>query len=291
MKDLHSNEYREQFKEKIYFTFFRSITFFCIIILLFVLIYTFVLGYDIISWNFLSSMWSHNDITKGGIFPAILGTVLLGIGLAIISIPIGVATAIYLNEYAKDTLLTRIIKLSIRNLAGVPSIVYGMFGLALFVMFFNLKTSLLAAALTLSCMTLPWIITASIESLKSIPRSFREASYALGATKWQTIRYIIIPSSMSGIITGAVLGISRAMGETAPIIMVGATFYMDYIPTSIFDKFMALPYHLFILATQHSSPFAKDYAFATALVLIGIIFIMSLGAIILRYKIRKNKDW
>jgi len=287
----NSQNNNEGIRQAIYFALFRIAAFFSVVILLFVIIYIFFYGYKVIDWQFLTSMWSHQDISEGGIFPAILGSVLLGIGLSILAIPVGVCTAIYLNEYSKDTTFTRIIKLSIRNLAGVPSIVYGMFGLAFFVMFLSLGTSLFAASLTLACMTLPWIITASEESLKAVPLSFREGSYALGATKWQTIKKIILPSSMSGILTGAILGISRAMGETAPIIMVGATFYMDYIPLSIFDKFMALPYHLFILATQHSSPYAKEYAAGTALVLISVIFLLNIGVFIIRYRLRKRKDW
>lgn len=281
----------EGIRQAIYFSLFRIAAFFSIIILLFIIVYIFYYGYKVVDWQFLTSMWSHQDIRNGGIFPAILGSILLGIGLSILAIPIGVCTAIYLNEYAPDNWMSRIIKLSIRNLAGVPSIVYGMFGLAFFVIFLNLGTSLLAASLTLACMTLPWIITASEESLKAVPLSFREASYALGATKWQTIRKVVLPSSMSGILTGAILGTSRAMGETAPIIMVGATFYMDYIPLSVLDKFMALPYHLFILATQHSSPYAKEYAAGTALVLIFIVFLLNIGVFILRYRLRKKKDW
>jgi len=288
---IKSKYNKEELKQTIYFALFKIATFFIVLILLFVIISVFVYGHKVISWHFLTSMWSHQDITKGGIFPAIIGSILLGLGISILAIPIGICTAIYLNEYAQENTLTRIIKLSIRNLAGIPSIVYGMFGLAFFVLFLNLGTSLIAASLTLSCMTLPWIITASEESMKAAPSSFREASYALGATKWQTIKEIVLPSSMSGILTGAILGISRAMGETAPIIMVGATFYMDYIPLSVFDKFMALPYHLFIMATQHSSPYAKEYAAGIALVLIFIVFLLNIGVFILRYKLRKKKDW
>jgi phosphate transport system permease protein len=282
---------KEGLRQAIYFSLFKAVTFFSVVILLFVIIYIFVQGHRVVDWHFLTQMWSHQDITQGGIFPALLGSLLLGLLLSLAAIPIGVCTAIYLHEYAPDNTMTRVIKLSIRNLAGVPSIVYGMFGLAFFVMFLSLGTSLLSAALTLACMTLPWIITASEEALKAVPISFREASYALGATKWQTIKRIVLPSSLSGILTGAILGTSRAMGETAPIIMVGATFYMDYIPLSVLDKFMALPYHLFILATQHSDPAAKEYAAGTALVLIALVFLLNIGVFILRYRLRKKKDW
>ncbi len=278
-------------KQVIFFSLFRTAAFFSVVILLFVLLYVIIGGWDVLSWTFLSSMWSHRDITAGGILPAIIGTLFLGIGVAIVSIPIGICTAIFLNEYAKDTFFTRMIKLSIRNLAGVPSIVYGIFGMALFVLFFNLGTSLIAASLTLGCMTLPWIITASEEALKAVPDSFREGSYALGATKWETIRRNVLPHSIGGMLTGSILGVSRAMGETAPIIMVGATFFMDYLPTSPLDKFMALPYHLFILATQHSSPFAAEYALGTALVLILLMFVLNSGIFIVRYRLRAKKEW
>lgn len=281
----------EKIKGTVYFFLFKLATFLSVAILGFILIYVFIEGFHVISWKFVSNMWSHRDITQGGIYPAIVGTLLLGLGVSIFSIPIGISTAIYLQEYAKDTIFTRIIKLAIRNLAGVPSVVYGLFGLAFFVMFLKLGTSLIAASLTLACMTLPWIITASEEALKAVPFTFREGSYALGATKWETIRKVVLPNSMSGMLTGSILGISRAMGETAPIIMVGATFYMGYLPTSVLDKFMALPYHLFILATQHSSPHAREYALGASLVLIVLIFALNFGAFMFRYKLRKNKVW
>jgi len=281
----------EHVKQNVYFILFRIATFLSIVVLLFILLFIFKEGVGVIDIKFLTSMWSHRDITQGGIFPAIIGTIFLAIGVSIISIPIGICTAIYLNEYAKENLLTRTIKLAIRNLAGVPSIVYGIFGLAFFVLFLKLGGSLIAASLTLGFMTLPWIITASEEALKAVPLSFREGSYALGATKWQTVRKNVLPHSFSGMLTGSILGISRAMGETAPIIMVGATFFMGYLPTSPFDKFMALPYHLFILATQHSSPYAREYALGTALVLIALIFMFNFGVFVLRYKLRRKKEW
>ena len=281
----------EHVRQNIYFISFRIATFLSVVFLLFILLYTLKEGIGVIDIKFLTSMWFHRNITRGGIFPAIIGTIFLAIGVSIISIPIGICTAIYLNEYAKENLLTRTIKLAIRNLAGVPSIVYGIFGLSFFVLFLKLGGSLISASLTLGCMTLPWIITASEEALKSVPLSFREGSYALGATKWQTVRKNVLPHSFSGMLTGSILGISRAMGETAPIIMVGATFFMGYLPSSPFDKFMALPYHLFILATQHSSPYAREYALGAALVLVALIFMLNFGVFVLRYKLRKKKEW
>ncbi|HIH42542.1 TPA: phosphate ABC transporter permease PstA [Candidatus Woesearchaeota archaeon] len=282
---------KELIKERIYFGIFKAATYISVMILVLILIYIISTGYKVISWQFLTSMWSHRDITKGGIFPAIFGTILLGIFVSIISIPMGIAAAIYLNEYAKDNLTNRIIKIAIRNLAGVPSVVYGLFGLAFFVLALKLGTSLLAASLTLACMTLPWIISASEEALKAVPQSFKDGSYALGATKWETIIKVVLPNSLSGMLTGSILGVSRAIGETAPIIIVGATFYMSYMPLSPLDKFMALPYHLFILATQHSSSYARDYALGTTLVLIAIVFILNLGVFIARYNLRKKKLW
>lgn len=281
----------EHQKEKIVFLFFKISAFLSVAFLVLILVYIIKGGVSVISIDFLTRTWSHNNITRGGIFQAIVGSILLGVGVALISVPIGICTAIYLNEYAKDTLFTRIIKLAIRNLAGVPSVIYGLFGLALFVLLLDLGSSLVAASLTLGCMTLPWIITASEEALNSVPNSFREGSYALGATKWQTIRYSVLPSSMSGMLTGSILGVSRALGETAPIIMVGATFYLSYLSFSPLDKFMALPYHLFILATQHSSPYAKQYALGTALVLIILLFSLNIGIFYLRYKLRQKKEW
>lgn len=282
---------KELTKEKIYFTIFRACALFSVATLLFILAYIIINGISVINWQFLTSTWSHQDITQGGIVQAIIGSLMLAVGVTIIAVPIGVATAIYLNEYAKDTPWTRIIRLSIRNLAGVPSIIYGIFGLAFFVLLLNFGTSLVAASLTLGCMTLPWIITTTEEALKATPQSFREASLALGATKWETIRNIVLPTSLGGIITGSILGVGRAMGETAPIIMVGATFFISYIPVSPFDKFMALPYHLFILGTQHASPHARSYALGTALVLITMITLLNIGVFIIRYNVRRKKDW
>jgi len=282
---------KNNLRETIYFLIFKTSAFLGIFILLLVLLLLFISGYSVIDWTFLASGWQHRDIARGGIFPAILGSIYLGIGVTLISFSLGVGTAVFLTEYNKNNLTRRIFQLTIRNLAGVPSVVYGLFGLAVFVNFFSLGTSLLAAILTLSIMTLPWIITASVEALESVPQKFRESSLALGASHWQTISKIILPAAIPGSITGGVIAIARALGETAPIIFVGATFYLSNLPSSLFDKFMALPYHTFILATQHSSPLATSYAAGTALVLILLTFLLSLGAIILRYYYRKKKDW
>jgi phosphate transport system permease protein len=250
-----------------------------------------IAGSDALSWRFLTASWRHVDITQGGIFPAIVGSLYLGLGVLAVSFPLGIGTAIYLTEYGKGGTLNRLIQLAIRNLAGVPSVVYGLFGLAAFVHLLNLGASLAAASLTLSAMTLPWIITSSVEALEAVPERFRESSMALGATRWQTVRRVIMPSAISGCITGGIVGMARALGETAPIIIVGATFFLARLPTSPLDRFMALPYHAFILSTQHSSPHAQAYAAATGFVLIILTFILSAGAIALRLVYRRRKDW
>lgn len=274
-----------------YFLLFRISAFAGIVILLMVLGSLFWIGYPVIDWQFLTSFWQHRSISSGGIFPAIVGSFYLGIGVMLISFPLGIGTAIFITEYSKSSFWKKVIRLAIRNLAGVPSVIYGLFGLALFVNFLSFGTSLISAALTLSVMTLPWIITAAVEALEVVPKKFRESSMALGATRWQTIAKIVLPAAFPGSISGGIIGIARALGETAPIIMVGATFYLSQLPTSPFDKFMALPYHTFILATQHSSPLAPSYAAGTALVLVMLTFLLSLGAIIARYYYRTKKDW
>lgn len=248
-------------------------------------------GAHVISWQFITKPPIKN-MTAGGIMPAIVGTFYVASLTVFISVPIGVGAAIYLNEYAKQGTLVRIIRLSIRNLSGVPSIVYGLFGLGFFVATLGLGSSLMAAACTLAIMTLPWVISASEEALKAVPTSFREAGLALGATKWQTIRHLVLPSAIPGMATGSILGLARAAGETAPIILTGAAYFMPHLPSSVTDKFMALPYHLYILATQHEKTAeVKPLAYGTALVLIMLIFTLNLAAIIWRYNIRKKKAW
>lgn len=246
-------------------------------------------GAGVINWKFLTSMPS-DGMTKGGILPAIVGTFLVTIITAILAIPLGMGCAIYLNEYAKDGITTRFIRMSIRNLSGVPSIVYGLFGVILFVQMFNLGTSLISAGLTLGLMTLPWTITASEEALKNVPKSYREGALALGATKWQTIKTNVLPYAIPGMLTGTILGLSRAAGETAPILFTGAAFYLPFLPRSLSDQFMSLPYHLYIMSTQHHSiSKVRPIAYGTALVLIVMVFAINLLAIILRYKLRKIK--
>lgn len=277
--------------EQVIFLVFRVITIASVGFLALVLVLLWQSGHEVLSLQFLTSPWSHRVITEGGIFPAIVGSLYLSVGVTTISFPLGFATAMFLTEYSENNLLKRLIEMAIRNLAGVPSIVFGLFGFAIFVTFFGLKSSLISAILTLSIMTLPWIITASVEALETVPRRFRESSLALGTTRWETIRRIVIPAALPGAITGAIIGLARALGETAPIIIVGATFYLATLPMSPLDQFMALPYHTFILATQHASPYAAQYAAATALVLITLTFILSIVAILTRYVYRSKKHW
>ncbi|MDD3088476.1 MAG: phosphate ABC transporter permease PstA [Candidatus Omnitrophica bacterium] len=259
-----------------------------ILVTLAVLLYDiFSKGLPAVNWEFLTQA-PRKGMTEGGIFPAIVGTFLVTLMTAILAVPMGMACAIYLNEYASDNWITRLVRMSIRNLSGVPSIVYGLFGVVLFVQFMHLGTCILSAGLTLGLMTLPWTITASEEALKTVPDSYRQGSLALGATKWQTIRTNVLPYAVPGMLTGTILGLARAAGETAPILFTGAAFFLPFLPRSAFDQFMALPYHLYIMATQHHAiAKVRPIAYGTALVLIALVFFMNLTAIILRYHLRK----
>ncbi len=246
-------------------------------------------GVPAINWQFLSDI-PRQGMRAGGIFPALVGTVYLVMGAIVFALPIGLLAAIHLSEYAKDNLLTRIIKLAIVNLAGVPSVVYGLFGLALFVVFFKFGASILSGSLTLGIMILPIIITASREAIESVPQSFREVSLSLGASKWQTIRHIVLPNAIPGILTGTILGLGRAAGETAPILFTVAAFYLPQLPKSVFDQAMALPYHLYVISTQVPNVDEK-IRYGTALVLLFLVLVMNLIAIIIRYRFRKKKKW
>ncbi len=246
-------------------------------------------GISAINWQFLTDV-PRQGMRAGGIFPAIIGTVYLVSGAIIFALPVGLMAAIYLSEYSKDNFLTRIIRLAIVNLAGVPSVVYGLFGLALFVVFFKFGASILSGSLTLGIMILPIIITTSREALESVPYSFREVSLSLGASKWQTIRHIVLPNAISGILTGTILGLGRAAGETAPILFTVAAFYLPQMPSSIFDQVMALPYHLYVISTQVPNVDEK-VRYGTALILLTLVLFMNLIAIIIRNKFRKKKKW
>jgi phosphate transport system permease protein len=246
-------------------------------------------GAPALSWEFLTSKPSRG-MTEGGILPAVLGTVYITFITALFSIPVGVAAAVYLVEYARPGKVIVVIRLAIRNLSGVPSIVYGLFGVALFVHGLGAGMSVLASGLTLGLLTLPWIITASEEALKTVPRDQRDGALAVGATHWEAIRTVVLPTAMPGILTGAVLGLARAAGETAPILFTGVTFSSPKLPGSVFDQFMALPYHLYILATQHHDIEAvRPLAYATALTLLMIVGVFTGSAAIVRARLRTRR--
>ncbi|MDR3243211.1 MAG: phosphate ABC transporter permease PstA [Elusimicrobiota bacterium] len=257
-----------------------------VIVIIFIIVKN---GVSAISWEFLTSM-PKDGMRAGGIFPAIVGTLSIVACAIVITIPIGVCAAIYLNEYAKDNMLTRIIKLAIVNLAGIPSVVYGLFGLGIFVMFLELGVSIISGALTLSIMELPVIITTARGALNSVPYSFREASLALGVSRWQTIRFVVLPNALPGILTGSILSIARISGETAPILFTAAAFYVPHLPKTVFDQVMALPYHLYIISTQIPN-MPSNIIFGTALVLLMLVLSMSLIAIIARLYFRKRRKW
>lgn len=260
-------------------------------ILIFILWDIIAKGSEVISWEFLTQK-PKNGMTEGGIWPAIVGTFWVSMVSVVFSVPIGMSTAIYLNEYAKQGRLIRIIRMAIRNLSGVPSIVYGLFGFALFTLMLNFGLSVISSGLTLGLLTLPWTITASEEALKTVPFAYREASLALGATKWQTIKTSILPYAVPGMLTGSVLGLARAAGETAPILFTGVAFFWPILPgfPKLFSQqFMALPYHLYILATQHHEIIkVRPLAYGTAFVLITLIILMNSAAIWIRYQFRKK---
>ncbi|MBX7235923.1 MAG: phosphate ABC transporter permease PstA [Caldilineales bacterium] len=246
-------------------------------------------GLSALSWEFLTAA-PRNGMKEGGIMPAILGTLLLTFATAIAAFPLAILAAIYLAEYAGDTRLTRWVRLAIVNLAGIPSIVYGLFGLGMFVLFLGLGTSIVAGALTLGLLTLPVVISTSEEAILSVPQSFRLVSYSLGATKWQTIRHQVLPHALPGILTGIILGLGRAAGETAPILFTVAAFYLPELPGSIFDQTMALPYHLYVISTQvPGMPLKVQYG--TALVLMLIVLSLTLVATIVRTTMRRRRDW
>jgi len=245
-------------------------------------------GYKAISWEFLTQP-PIDSMTKGGILPCIVGTLCLGIGSIIVALPIGVASAIYLNEYASPGRFLRLIRLGISNLAGVPSVVFGLFGFAFFVVYLKMGESILAGVLTLASLTLPVIIGSTEEALKSVPDTYREASLALGATRWQTIYRVVLPAALPGTLTGAILGLSRAAGETAPIMFTAAVFFTPGLPGSVFDKIMAMPYHIYVLATAGTNIEAtRPLQYGTALLLIAMVLGMNLVAIIWRSVLRKR---
>jgi phosphate transport system permease protein len=276
-------------EQRLGFTFLTAISVLTVIPIIAVIIYIIVQGSPAISWTFISAMPS-SGMRAGGIFPAIIGTLYLTIGTAIFSVPLGICAAIYIAEYAPDNRWTRLIRIAIINLAGIPSVIYGLFGLGLFVVFLHFGTSILAASLTLAIMTLPVIISTTEEALRSVPNAFRVVSISMGATRWQTIRRIVLPEAVPGILTGVILGLERAAGETAPILFTGAAFFLPRLPQSPLDATMALPYHLFVISTQvPGMPIQIQYG--TVLVLLVFVLGMNIIATLIRSRARAKRQW
>ncbi len=285
---LQTTSLKRKIVQNLVFTMFNASAMLNGVILAIIIYFMITNGLKAISIDFLIKPPT-DSMTKGGILPCIMGTFYLCAITIMTALPIGVASAIYLNEYATRGKLIRVIRMGINNLAGVPSIVFGLFGFAFFCIVLNIGVSMLAGGLTLGVMTLPVIIASSEEALKTVPDSYRQASLAMGATKWQTIYKIVLPAAFPGIITGAILGLSRAAGETAPIMYTGAVFFSPQMPNSPFDAVMALPYHIYVLATAGTNiAETRHLQYGTALVLIALVFTMNLMAIIIRSRIRKK---
>ena len=277
-----------RFSQGLMFLFFRIAAAMNAVALLIVIYFLVARGWKAINWTFLTQP-PMDSMTKGGILPCIVGTLYLSVGAIAVALPIGVASAIYLHEYARPGRLLGVIRLGINNLAGVPSVVFGLFGLAFFVTWFKFGVSLLAGALTLGALTLPVVIGASEEALRAVPQTYREASLGLGATKWQTIYRVVLPAALPGILTGAILGISRAAGETAPIMFTAAVFFTPDLPSSLFDEIMVLPYHIYVLATAGTEiEKTRHLQYGTALVLIVLVLGMNLFAISYRSRLRRR---
>jgi len=280
-----------RFKQRLGFTLLRLSVFIVFLSLLSLVVFISLKGFKMLSLSFLLE-FPRRGMTRGGIFPALIGTLLLCIGAIVFALPLGVLAAIYLREYTGTRKWVRIIRIGINNLAGVPSVVFGLFGLAIFVKLFGFGVSVLSGSLTLGILILPVIIRASEEAISSVPSSFKEASFALGATKWQTIRKVVLPNALPGILTGAILSIGRAAGETAPILFTAATFYTRRLPVSPFREVMALPYHIYALMTEGTKPeFQVPIAYGTALVLLLLVFAVNLIAIIIRSRSRRKRKW
>lgn len=274
-------------KAKFLETLIKIICLLSVIPVFLIIAYILYVGIPAISWEFLTQM-PEDGMRTGGIFPAIVGTLWLTLGTIVVAVPFGILTGVYLVEYAKDNLLTRIINLTIINLAGIPSIIYGLFGMALFVIYLNFDVSILSGSLTLGIMCLPVIITATRESLLAIPKHLREASLALGATKWETITKVILPAAMPGILTGVILSISRAAGETAPIMFTAVAFYLPFLPISYWDQVMALPYHLYVISTQVPN-MPVEYMNGTLFVLVIITLSFNLVGAFIRQRFNSHK--
>lgn len=290
MNNLGKKEVSKRIKQNIAFTIFRifsAIVVFSLIAILSFIIYN---GISVINWNFLTSM-PEDGMTKGGIYPAIVGTFCLVAGSMIFAIPVGVLSGIYINEYTKDSFYKRFVKLMTNNLAGIPSIVFGLFGMSLFVNTLGFGDSIIAGSLTLGLMVLPVVIRTTEEALKSIDNSFRHGSLALGATKLQTVRKVVLPMAFPNIITGVILSVGRVSGETAPILFTVAAYFLPKLPSGIYDQVMALPYHLYVISTSGTNiEESRPIAYGTAMVLIGFVLIVNLLANALRrYFSRKVK--
>jgi phosphate transport system permease protein len=260
-----------------------------VIPIIMIVVYIYLQGVPAVSWEFLSDFPS-DGMRSGGILPAIVGTFWLTLGTGIVAVPLGIGAAIYLSEYAPDNRWTRTIRIAIINLAGIPSVVYGLFGLGLFVLFLKFGTSILAGSLTLSIMTLPVIISTTEEALRAVPNSFRVVSISMGGTRWQTIRRVVLPQALPGMLTGIILGLERAAGETAPILFTVAAFFLPRLPSSMFDSTMALPYHLFVISTQVPGMPVK-IQYGTAVVLLTFVLMMNLIATVIRSVARARRQW
>lgn len=277
--------------EKLVFWIIRAATYSVVAIVGYILVDIIIKGLPTLSWEFITG-FPRRSGAEGGILPAIVGTIYLVSGAIIVALPLGMASAIYLAEYASHGRFTQVVRLAIITLAGVPSIVFGLFGLGLFVLFFGFGASILSGSLTLAFMILPTIIVSSEEALLAVPQSLREGSLALGATQWQTIYKNVLPFALPGMFTGSILGVGRAAGETAPILLTVAAFYLPRLPKSIFDQVMALPYHLYVLATQHpEATKVLPMQYGTALVLLLLVLIFNFATIILRNRFRKKIQW
>jgi phosphate transport system permease protein len=289
MKGNTGTRTMRKFKDGMGYVIIHIVSFFTILPVLGIVLYIIANGAPAINWEFLTSMPT-DSMKAGGILPAIVGTLYLTAGTAIFAVPLGVAAGIYLAEYAPQNYWTRLIRIAIISLAGIPSVVYGLFGLGLFVLFLKLGTSILSASLTLAIMTLPTIISTTEEAMRVVPERFRVVCASLGANKWQGIRKIILPEAMPGILTGVILGLERAAGETAPILFTGATFFLPHLPTSPLDATMALPYHIFVISTQVPG-MPLQIQFGSVLVLLVFVLLMNLWATTIRTRARRNRQW
>lgn len=288
MDQAEQRNRRRKLSQLLTFGLFQSAAWICGLALAIILGFLLYHGVPALSWEFLSEQ-PRDSMTAGGILPCIVGTFLLALSAMVVALPLGVASAIYLNEYARPGKLLRVIRIGINNLAGVPSVVFGLFGLGLFVTVMQLGVSIAAGALTLGALTLPVVIGTTEEAMRSVPDTYREASLGLGATKWQTIYRVVLPASLPGILTGSILSLSRAAGETAAIMFTAAVFSTPDMPTSIFDDVMALPYHIYVLATAGTNiEQTRPLQYGTALVLIALVLGMNLIAIFLRARLQRN---